>query len=95
MKIDPREWFETRKVDWMPVHFTRISIDNIDIFMHGEAEQWIQDNTIGRYAIVTCAVRQGNKLLSKVYAGFEESAEATYFTLSFLSKYRNYRNDTF
>lgn len=90
--IDPREWFETRRVGWMPAHFARVSIDNVDIFMHGEAEEWIQQNTSGRYAVVTCAIQQGNKLLSKVYAGFEEPAEATYFTLSFLSKHKSNLN---
>ena len=90
MKIDPRDWFETRRVSWMPAHFARVSIDNVDIFMHGEAEAWIQENTSGRYSVVTCAVRQGNKLLSKVYAGFEDPAEATYFTLGFLSKQKNF-----
>ena len=90
LDIDPREWFETRRVSWMPVHFARVSINNVDIFMHGEAEAWIQENTAGRYSVVTCAVRQGNKPLSKVYAGFENPSEATYFTLGFLSKQKNF-----
>ena len=89
-KIDPRDWFETRKVSWMPAHFARVSIDNVDIFMHSEAEMWIQENTTGRYSVVTCAGRQGNKLISKVYAGFEDPVEATYFTLGFLSKQKNF-----
>jgi hypothetical protein len=87
--IDPRAWFETRKLGFMPSHFVRVGIDKIDIFMHGEAEQWIEENTNGRYAVITCAVRENNKLISKVYAGFEEPAEATYFTLGFLSKQKN------
>jgi hypothetical protein len=86
LKIDPRDWFETRRLAWMPSHFARVSIDSIDIFIHGEAEAWIAENTQGRYAVITCAVQEKNKLLSKVYAGFEDPAEATYFTLSFLSK---------
>jgi len=90
LDIDPRDWFETRRVSWMPGHFARVSIDNVDIFMHGEAEEWVQQNTLGRYAVVTCAIRQGNKLLSKVYAGFEDPAEATYFTLGFLSKQKKF-----
>lgn len=73
----------------MPTHFVRVGIDKIDIFMQGEAEQWIAENTHGRYAVITCAVRENNKLISKVYAGFEEPAEATYFTLGFLSKQKN------
>jgi len=89
LKIDPRDWFETRRLAWMPAHFTRVSIDSIDIFIHGEAEAWIAENTQGRYAVITCAVQEKNKLLSKVYAGFEDPAEATYFTLSFLSKHKD------
>jgi len=92
LNIDPREWFETRRVSWMPAHFARVSIDNLDIFMHGEAEQWIQENTLGRYSVVTCAIRQGNKLISKVYAGFEDPAEATFFSLVFLSRQKNFRS---
>jgi hypothetical protein len=88
--IDPREWFETRKLGFMPSHFVRVSIDSIDIFMHSEAERWIEENTLGRYAILTCASRQHNKLISKVYAGFEEPAEATFFSLSFLSGQKNF-----
>jgi hypothetical protein len=90
LNIDPREWFETRRLGWMPNHFVRVSIDKIDIFMHGEAENWIEKNTHGRYAVITCAVRENNKLISKVYAGFEEPTEATYFMLGFLSKQKNY-----
>jgi hypothetical protein len=87
--IDPRDWFETRRLAWMPSHFARVSIDSIDIFIHGEAEAWIAENTQGRYAVITCAVQEKNKLLSRVYAGFEDPSEATYFTLSFLSKHKD------
>jgi hypothetical protein len=91
LKIDPRDWFETRRLACMPSHFTRVNLDSVlDIFIRGEAEAWIAENTEGRYAVVTCADQQKNKLISSVYAGFEDPAEATYFTLSFLSKHKNH-----
>ena len=83
--INPRDWFNTRRVSHMPQHFTRVSLESIDVFAHDEAAYWIDANTQGRYSVCTCADRKAGKILNRVYAGFEDPAEASYFSLAYLA----------
>jgi hypothetical protein len=83
--INPRDWFNTRRISHMPHHFTRVSLEQIDVFAHDEAAHWIDDNTEGRYTVCTCAERKHGKIVNKTYAGFEDPAEASYFALAYLS----------
>ena len=69
----------------MPVHFVRISLEHIDVFAHDDAAHWIDLNTEGRYAVCSCAERKHGKIVNRIYAGFENPAEASYFSLAYLS----------
>ena len=83
--INPRDWFNTRRIAYMPGHFTRVSLDQIDVFAHDEAAHWIDSNTEGRYSVCTCAERKNGKILNQVYAGFEDPKEASYFSLAYIA----------
>jgi len=74
----------------MPVHFTRVSLEAINIFAFEDIESWIEEHTQGRYAVCSYPVNQGSKLVSKTYAGFENPVEATYFSLSYLSNQKSW-----
>ena len=83
--INPRDWFNTRRISYMPQHFTRVSLESIDVFAHDEAAHWIDANTQGRYSVCTCAERKAGKIINRVYAGFEDPAEASYFSLAYMA----------
>jgi hypothetical protein len=83
--INPRDWFNTRRINFMPQHFTRVSLETIDVFSHDEAAHWIDTNGEGRYCVVNVAQRQGEHIVQKTYAGFEDPLEASYFSLAYLA----------
>lgn len=84
--INPLDWHNTKFLDFIPDHFVRVK------FRHNQSRSevlaWIEQNTVGRYAIAEVIDNEDNAtrgfLINEKYQiGFEEPAEATMYTMFF------------
>ena len=77
------EILENRKVNFLPVHFTKTKISEWD-YSSGSVESWVKQKLKGRYCILkTPAIIEGGKLKSVPIVAFENPEEMTYFILSY------------
>lgn len=80
--LNPIDVLKERKVDFLPVHFSKIVILDNELF-DGKIEEWIKVKLKGRYCIVRQpTVDQNGKLKTATFAAFEEQKELTYFMLA-------------
>jgi hypothetical protein len=80
MNIKPLSVIKKRKVKTMPPHFSKIEINEYDLFDF-KVENWIINKLNGRYSIIREPFIKENSLKSSMFLGFEEHHELTYFTL--------------
>jgi hypothetical protein len=79
-EINPLNVLGLRKLDFIPEHFTRISIDHtIDLV---KLISWIEYHLNSRYAIVSkFSLDSNRRIFSKLEIGFEDPKEITLLTL--------------
>lgn len=79
MNFNPNDWYQTRRVDRIPQHFTLVDTNH---FNESIIESWILSNTVGRYAFGRSFSKEFDSLLSiKYVVAFEDPQDATYFVL--------------
>lgn len=74
-----------RELNFLPPHFSRISLSGADLFLNKEnILTWIRNKLNGRFAIVKFpSIDQNEKLKSNdLILGFENQKELTYFVLA-------------
>jgi hypothetical protein len=77
------ETLKNRKVNFLPVHFTKTKISEID-YIDKDLEIWIKNKLKGRYCILKiAAISDNSKLKSIPIVAFENPEEMTYFILSY------------
>jgi len=84
VNINPLDWHNTRYINHIPTHFVTVSVtsnkNNIVSIL-----DWIEVNTVGRYAITNTIDRRDKDRLFVVNAdlviGFEVQSDATMFSL--------------
>lgn len=84
-EINPLNVTECRVLEWMPKHFTSVTITDTNSNLVDKIEMWIYQNLKGRF----CKVYSLD--YKTIVFGFEDSAEATYFSLA----KPNFRSDRF
>jgi hypothetical protein len=79
-EVNPLNVAEHRKLNFIPEHFTKISVGReTDVRL---LEQWINYNLNSRYAIrKTYVINQNNKLIEVYEIGIEDPKEMTMLTL--------------
>jgi hypothetical protein len=84
IELNPLNVIDARKLDFLPIHFSKIKISDLDIYhMHIDAiENWINSRLRGRYCILTIPSIINDRVENAKIIGFEESKELTYFLLS-------------
>ena len=81
MNINPLDWHNTRYINTIPANFTTITLP-----LSGKVANilnWIEVNTVGRYAIdIDFNSKSDNNLFvnNGITVGFEESSDATMFS---------------
>ncbi len=84
MKLNPLSICNKRKVNFLPVHFSKFEISNGDIFFDHMLEDWIETKLSGRYAIANSpSISKDNKVTNATFVAFEDSKELTYFMLAY------------
>ncbi len=89
--IHPTDWYNTRFLNYIPQHFTRVK------FKHNDDRtavlRWLQINTVGRFGIESISTRveaitnpagfsPKHPIWSEeTYIGFEKSSEATMYSM--------------
>ena len=77
--VNPLGILGYRKLSFIPEHFTKISIQEIDIRL---LDQWINYNLNSRYAIKkTLSLDSDRKIIQVVEIGLEDPREITMLTL--------------
>jgi len=80
--LNPLNVLDIRRLDRIPVHFSKIKLGAIS-FQTREIDEWIEDRCSGRYSIQSIpAVDTDGKMKNITFAGFEEEKEITYFMLA-------------
>lgn len=78
--VNPLNVLGLRKLEWIPEHFTTMSITGLDC---DNISSWIYSNLNGRYAISrSLKLDQNNKMIETQDLGFEDPAEITMFSLA-------------
>ena len=78
--INPLNVLELRKLEYIPEHFTRMSITGADV---DAVNSWVYGNLNGRYAIArSLKLDENNKMIETQDLGFEDPAEITMFSLA-------------
>jgi hypothetical protein len=82
IEINPLEILKKRKVEIMPLHFSRTKIVDRDFF-NENLETWIRSKLKGRFCIKKIPnIDVDGKLKTTTFVGFEKSSELTYFLLA-------------
>ncbi len=90
MKLNPLSICKKRKVNFLPVHFSKIAIQDETLLFDNNLVDWIEAKLNGRYAIVTLPyVVENSKTTTKTFVAFEDSKELTYFMLAYPNLRRN------
>jgi hypothetical protein len=80
--LNPIDVLKKRKVRFIPVHFSKIKINDTDLF-EGAVENWVKNKLKGRYSIArTPVLDQEGNLKSATFVAFEDQKELTYFMLA-------------
>lgn len=79
--VNPLNVLELRRLEWIPEHFTKMSISNdTDI---DAINDWVYNNLNGRYAIArSLKIDESNRMIETQDLGFEDPAEITMFSLA-------------
>jgi len=84
LKLNPLSVCKKRKVNFLPVHFSKIQVAEQDFLFDNTMEEWIESKLHGRYAIVNLPhSSDGNKTTTKKFVAFEDSKELTFFMLAY------------
>lgn len=90
MKLNPLSVCKKRKVNFLPLHFSKILLHDDSILFDDSLINWIEQKLNGRYAIVTLpCVLKDSKLITETFVAFEDSKELTYFMLAYPNLRRN------
>lgn len=90
MKLNPLSICKKRKVNFLPVHFSKIAIQDEGLFYDNHLIDWIENKLNGRYTIATLPyVVENGKMTTKTFVAFEDSKELTYFMLAYPNLRRN------
>lgn len=90
MKLNPLSICKKRKVNFLPVHFSKIAINDETLLFDNNLVDWIEAKLNGRYAVVTLPyVIENSKTTTKTFVAFEDSKELTYFMLAYPNLRRN------
>lgn len=78
--INPLNAFNLRKLEWMPKHFSKMSVDYfLDI---KELESWIEYNLDSRYFLrKSISINEKNKFSEILVIGIEDPKELTYLMI--------------
>ena len=78
-EVNPLGVLKLRKLDFIPEHFTKITVSQVHIKM---LDHWINYNLNSRYAIKkTLSVDSSKKMVEVVEVGLEDPREITMLTL--------------
>lgn len=78
--INPLNVLKLRRIDWVPEHFTKMSISGLDL---DSINYWVYNNLNGRYAIArSLKLDENNKMIETQDLAFEDPAELTMFSLA-------------
>jgi hypothetical protein len=78
--VNPLNVLGLRKLNWIPEHFTTISVKSTEI---DNMSSWIYNNLNSRYAIArSLKIDDNNKMIETQNLGFEDPAELTMFSLA-------------
>lgn len=78
--VNPLNVLGLRKLDWVPEHFTKISVKTTEL---DNMSNWIYNNLNGRFAIArSLKIDDNNKMVETHNLGFEDPAELTMFSLA-------------
>lgn len=80
--INPLDILKSRKLDYIPPHFAKMSMTNF-WFDDGEIEEWVKNHSEGRYAIENYPAVTDSGVRHVTFVAFEEEKELTYFMLAF------------
>jgi hypothetical protein len=81
--INPLEILKKRKLNFLPPHFLKIKISEMDL-LKDDLENWVKSKLKGRYCIIKKpTVDPIGKLKSTTFLGLEDPKEMTYFMLSY------------
>jgi hypothetical protein len=84
MKLNPLSICKKRKVNFLPVHFSKLEISDGDFFFDDQLTDWIESKLNGRYAVVSLPHSSKNsKTTNRTFVAFESSKELTYFLLAY------------
>lgn len=75
-EINLLEWFDARKIEYCPKHFTRTNTPITE-----ESELWIEEKLLGRYAYFSREPEDGFFHVD-VFPAFEDSKEAIFYELT-------------
>ncbi len=90
MKLNPLSICKKRKVNFLPIHFSKIPLHHDSLSFDDSLSNWIEGKLNGRYAIVSLPhVEENNKMTTKTFVAFEDPKELTYFMLAYPNLRRN------
>lgn len=74
------DFYGARKLAWCPPHFIQVDLRTKNLL---DVEEWIYNNTTGRFSLTTKILKSDQILLSSYVVGFELQEDALFFALSF------------
>lgn len=80
-KPNPLNVLSLRQLDFMPVHFTCITVQ-FKYNLQSSIIKWIETNLKGRYCIDNTVFLHDNNIVMQIRLGFEDSKESSYFMLA-------------
>lgn len=81
MEIKPLNVLKKRKMSYIPDHFGKIKISELE-FIDSQIIDWVDSKLIGRYAISELPSILEGRLKISTYIAFEDKKELTYFMLA-------------
>lgn len=84
MKYNQLDLLNERRLHFIPPHFAKNKVSEIDVYGSGEAMvSWIRAKLQGRFSVVkTPVISSNDKLKSEFFVAFEDHKELTYFILA-------------
>lgn len=80
MNFDPNDWYNTRRLDYIPQHF--VTVDLLYYCNESTTESWILENCTGRYAFgKVISENLGHVISVRSVVAFENTSDATHFLL--------------
>jgi len=81
-EINALELLGERKVDFLPLHFSKFKLSDKDFFIEN-IENWIRSKLRGRYFLKKFpSISSDGKLKNSLFVGFENQSELTHFILA-------------